>query len=252
MTSPFASKRSPLIFVLFYFILWIILFEFILPANNVLPKPSVVFQSFGALWEDYHLPSNFLNTISSIYLGIIIAYLLTHFLSHFFVTRKNFITDFIHSLNWFSKFLPGILIGFLLIYWFPRSIVIEFVFAFFTSFLSFIIFVQKKIETLPAEYIDSARSLGMSETRIRKEVIWKSLQPDIFNHIYELHLYIWSLIIAFEFIKGNYGLGNIFRQALLYRDLSALFSTFIIVGITIYLGKVIISYLNKKFAFWSL
>ncbi|MGA8264489.1 MAG: ABC transporter permease subunit, partial [Ignavibacteriaceae bacterium] len=173
-------------------------------------------------------------------------------LIHFFVTGKSFLTDFVHSFNWFSRFLPGILIGFLLIYWFPNSVVIEFVFAFFTSFLSFIIFLQKKIETLPTEYIDSARSLGISERRVRKEVIWKSLQPEIFNHIDELHLYIWSLIIAFEFIKGNYGLGNIFRQALQYKDLSALFSTFIIVGVTIFLGKTIIAYLNKKFAFWSL
>ena len=252
MASSFTSKRSPLIFVLFYFILWIILFEFILPVNSILPKPSIVLQSFGALWQDYHLPSNFLTTVSSVYLSIIIAYLLTHFLSHFLVTGKNFLTDFIHSFNWFSRFLPGILIGFLLIYWFPNSIIIEFVFAFFTSFLSFIIFLQKKIEALPTEYIDSARSLGISEKRIRKEIIWKSLQPEIFGHIYELHLYIWSLIIAFEFIKGDYGLGNIFRQALLYKDLSALFSTFIIVGVTIFLGKAIISYLNKKFAFWSL
>ncbi|MGA8265020.1 MAG: hypothetical protein WB779_11305, partial [Ignavibacteriaceae bacterium] len=94
MASSITSKRSPLIFILFYFILWIILFEFILPANNILPKPSIVFQSFGALWEDYHLPSNYLNTVSSVYLSIIIAYLLTHYLIHFFVTGKSFLTDF--------------------------------------------------------------------------------------------------------------------------------------------------------------
>ena len=252
MVSLSSSKRSPLIFILFYFILWIILFEFILPVNNILPKPSIVFQSFGALWEDYNLPFNFLDTVAAIYLSIIVAYLLVHFLSHFFVANRNFLTDFIHSFNWFSKFLPGILIGFLLIYWFPDSVVIEFIFAFSTSFLSFIIFLQNKIEKLPSEYTDAAKSLGISEKRIRKEIIWKSVQPEIFNHIYELHLYIWSLLIAFEFIKGNSGLGNIFRLALQYKDLSALFSTFIIVGVTIFLGKTVISYLNKKFAFWSL
>ena len=252
MTSLSSSKRSPLIFILFYFILWIVLFEFILPVNNFLPKPSIVFQSFGALWEDYNLPFNFLDTIAAVYLSIIVAYLLVHFFSHFFVASKSFLTDFVHSFNWFSKFLPGILIGFLLIYWFPDSFFIEFIFAFSTTLLSLIIFLQNEIEKLPDEYIDAGKSLGISEKRIRKEITWKSVQPAIFNHIYELHLYIWSLIIAFEFIKGNYGLGNIFRQALLYKDLSALFSTFIIVGVTIFLGKTVISYLNEKFAFWSL
>jgi ABC-type nitrate/sulfonate/bicarbonate transport system permease component len=155
-------------------------------------------------------------------------------------------------LNWFSEFLPGILIGLLLVYWFPGSVYIEFVFAFGTAFLSLVIFFQKRIENFNPEYIDAARSLGITENRIKRKIIWKALQPKIFNHINDLHLYIWSLIIAFEFIKGNTGLGNVFRLALLYKDLSALFSVFIIVGITIFLGRWIIKYLHKKFAFWSL
>jgi ABC-type nitrate/sulfonate/bicarbonate transport system permease component len=252
MNSSATSKRSHLIFVLIYFILWVILFEFILPVNNILPKPLIVIQSFGDLWKDYNLPFGFLNTVASVYLSILIAYLAVHYLSHIFVGRKNIIIDFIHSLNWFSTFLPGILIGLLLIYWFPGSVYIEFVFAFGTAFLSLVIFFQKSIENLKPEYIDAARSLGITENMIKRKIIWKALQPEIFNHINELHLYIWSLIIAFEFIKGNTGLGNIFRLALLYRDLSALFSVFIIVGIMIFLGKMIIKYLHKKFAFWSL
>ena len=252
MNSSASSKRSHLIFILFYFILWIILFEFILPVNNILPKPSIVIQSFGDLWKDYNLPFGFLNTVASVYLSILIAYLAVHFLNHFFIGRKSIISDFISSLNWFSKFLPGILIGLLLIYWFPASVYIEFIFAFGTAFLSLVIFFQKSIENIKPEYIDAARSLGITEGRIKRKIVWKALQPEIFNHLNELHLYIWSLIIAFEFIKGNTGLGYIFRLALLYKDLSALFSVFIIVGVTIFIGRWIIKYLHKKFAFWSL
>jgi taurine transport system permease protein len=252
MNSSITSKRPHLILVFFYFILWMILFEFILPVNNILPKPSIVIQSFGDLWKDYNLPFGFLNTVASIYLSVLIAYLAVHFLSHFLAGRKGIVSDFIQSLNWFSKFLPGILIGLLLIYWFPNSVYIEFIFAFGTAFLSLVIFFQKRIEDLRPEYVDSAKSLGVTENRIKREIIWKALQPEVFSHIDELHLYIWSLIIAFEFIKGNSGLGNIFRLALLYRDLSALFTVFIIVGVTIFLGRRIIKYLHKKFAFWSL
>jgi ABC-type nitrate/sulfonate/bicarbonate transport system permease component len=251
MNLSSTSKRSHLILVLVYFILWVVLFEFILPVNNILPKPSIVIQSFGDLWKDYHLPFGYLNTVATVYLSIIFAYLAMHLFSHFFTGKKGILIDFIHSLNWFSRFLPGILIGFLLIYWFPRSVYIEFVFAFVTAFLSLVIFSEKRIENLDVEYIDAARSLGINQNRIRKEVVWKSIQPAVFSHLNELHLHIWSLIIAFEFIKGNYGLGNIFRLALLYRDLSALFSVFIIVGVTIFIGRILIIYLHKKFAFWS-
>ncbi len=251
MTESVTSKKSPFIYVFAYFILWIVLFEFIFPVNNVLPKPSIVIQSFAALWEDYHLPVNYLDTAASVYLSILAGYLLTHFLSHFFVNGKNILSDFVHSLNWFSKFLPGILIAFLFIYWFPDSVYIEFIFAFAASFLSFVIFFRNRREHLQHEYVDAVRSLGVSEKNIRKQVIWKSVQPEIFNHIFVLHLYVWSLVIAFEFINGGYGLGNIFRQALQYRDLSAIFSTFLIVGITVFIGRQIIIFLKKKFAFWN-
>ncbi len=244
-------RRPSAIYVVTYFILWIVLFEFVLPVNNVLPKPSIVIQSFGALWDEYHLAVNYLNTTASVYLSILFAYLLLHFLSHFFDNRKSVVSDFIHSLNWFSKFLPGILIGFLLIYWFHDSLYIEFVFALLTSFFSFVIFFQKRRAHLCHEYVDAARSLGISEISIRRKVIWKSLQPEIFNHIFVLHLYIWSLVIAFEFIYGKFGIGNIFRLALQYRDLSAMFSAFLIVGITIFAGRGVIIFLKKKFAFWE-
>jgi ABC-type nitrate/sulfonate/bicarbonate transport system permease component len=249
MNKETAKNKSTLIYVLIYFILWIVLFEFILPVNNILPKPSIVWQSFSALWQDYNLPVNYLNTISSIYLSITAGYFIIHFISPIILNKKNFLTDFIHSLNWFSNFLPGIVIGMMIIFWFPESNYIEFIFVLFTSISSFIIFLQKEISNVPSEYTDAARSLGVSENKINKQVIWNSMQSDFYNHIIDLHLYIWPMIIAFEFIKGGYGLGNIFRLALMYKDLSALFSTFIITGLTIYLGIISIRFFRNKFAY---
>lgn len=248
MNKSTVQNKPTLVYVLVYFILWVVLFEFILPVNNILPKPSIVWQSFSALWEDYNLPVNYLDTISSIYLSITAGYFIVHFLSPAFLNKKNFFTYFVHSLNWFSGFLPGIVIGMLIIFWFPESNYIEFVFVFFTAVSSFIIFLHNAVKNVPREYTDAAKSLGVSEIKINRQVVWNSMRADMFDHIIDLHLYIWPMAIAFEFIKGGYGLGNIFRLALEYRDLSALFSNFLIVGITIYLGIVIIKHFKNKFA----
>lgn len=249
MKTATVRNKSTIYYVLGYFIIWAVLFEIILPANNILPSPSIVWQSFSALWEDYNLPANFLNTVSSVYLSVTAAYFLVHAISHFLLDGRNILADFIDSLNWFSNYLPGIVIGMLIIFWFPDSYYIEFIFVFFTAFSSFVIFLRREIGNVPAEFTDAARSLGVPEKKIARQVTWKAMHADMFEHILELHLYLWPMIIAFEFIKGGYGLGTIFRLALKYRDLSALFSIFLVTGLTIYLGTFIIRYFKNKFAY---
>jgi len=101
------------------------------------------------------------------------------------------------------------------------------------------------------EYIDAAASLGAGKALIARSVIWKSAEPYLIEHLLQIHLYVWSMLIAFEFIKGGYGLGMIFSRALEFKDLSALFSSLLITGITIYLGSLAIKSLKNKFFFWG-
>ncbi|MFO7446881.1 MAG: hypothetical protein R6W90_10975 [Ignavibacteriaceae bacterium] len=239
-------------YLLIYLLLWVVLFEFILPVNNILPKPSIVFISFGDLWEDYNLPVNYLSTITAVYLSLLAAYILVRLLTGSLLKTTTPVTDFIISLEWFAEFIPGIAIGLMLIYWFPDSESIEFVFAFATAFTSMMIKIKSEVNDVPGEYTFSALSLGVKQNIVNRFVVWKAVQPALIKHIFTLHFYIWSMLIAFEYIKGGYGLGTIFRLALEYKDLSALFSTFIITGITIYAGAAGIKYLRGKFFSWSI
>ncbi len=229
-------------FLLTYFLLWIILFEFILPVNQILPKPSTIIESFPDLWNDYKLLLNYLSTISVVYISIFLSFFCVKILSPYIKEKDNFISVFINSLEWFSEFIPGILIALLLIFWFPDSEYIEFVFAFATSFTSLIIKFQNESENADEEYIVAAQSLGLNESELTKQIIWKNIQPKLMAHILSLHFYIWTMLIVFEFIKGGLGLGVIFRRALEYKDLSAIFSVFLITGLTIYFGNLILKY----------
>lgn len=245
------SSKIIFYFLAAYFLLWIILFEFILPVNSILPKPSIVLISFSDLWDSYHLLLNYLLTIAVIYSAFIISYFLLKFLSQVLVRKNNLITNFIFSLKWFSDFIPGIIFGIFLIFWFPESRLIEFVFSFFIVFISLVIKFRNLSKKTNQAYIDSARSLGMNKNKIVKEVIWKNAQPGIMKQIIKLNLYVWSVIIAVEFMKGNSGIGNIFRTALEFKDLSALFSISLITGITIWISVVFLKYIKRKFFFWD-
>ena len=228
------------------------MFEFILPANQILPSPSVVILSFGALWHVYKLPVNFLITVSVVYFSLLIAYTVIYLLRNFLIKHTHILSEFIFSLNLFSKYIPGIIFGLFLLFWFPLSPYIEFVFAFGTAFFSLLIKLREEVAAVNAEYIESAISLGAGSELVRKKIIWNSAQPGLIRHLFDLHFYIWTVLIVFEYFKGQYGLGNIFRTALQYGDLSALFTNTIIIAITIYLGSHLIRYVRYKFFNWSM
>lgn len=251
ITSRRASKKIIFYFLAAYFLLWIILFEFILPVNSILPKPSIVLISFSDLWNSYHLPLNYLLTIAAIYFAFAVSYFLLKLLTTVLVRSDNLLTNFIFSLKWLSDFVPGIILGIFLIFWFPESKLIEFVFSFFIVFISLVIKFKSLLKKTNHAYIDSAKSLGMNKNQIVKKIIWKASQPEIMNQIIKLNLYVWSVMIAFEFIKGNSGIGSIFRYALEFKDLSALFSISLITGITIGISFIFLRYIKRKFFFWS-
>lgn len=247
----FKKSLKPVYYFIFsYFLLWIILFEFLLPVNNILPKPSVVIESFSSLWSEYNLLLNYLSTISVIYISLAASYLTLKLFSSYLL-KNSFISHFANSLEWFSEFVPGIIIGLLLIFWFPESEFIEFIFAFAAAFASLMIKLQNESENVKEEYILAAISLGLKENII-SGLKWKNIQPKLFEHLLNLHFYLWLIILPFEFIKGGFGLGVVFRLALDYKDLSALFSAFIITGITVFAGNIFIKLLRNKFIFWKL
>ncbi len=245
------SLRKFFSFLLIYFLLWIIFFEFVFPSGKILPQPGVVWQSFGALWFSYHILSNFLITLAAIYVSLIIAFFAVKILSNHLIKEKSFIKDFILSLNLFSEYVPGIVLALFLIFWFPDSTFIEFVFTFLLIFFA----LAKEVSnfSLPKckPYIDSARSFGLSESLINKKIIWKCILPDLKDYIFEKQIYFWSILIAFEIIKGNSGLGSVFGNALRFKDLSATFAAALIVGIIIFVIIQVLSLFAKKFIHWS-
>jgi ABC-type nitrate/sulfonate/bicarbonate transport system permease component len=245
------NKKTVFTYIALYFLLWIILFEFILPVNNILPKPSIVLESFPALVTDYQLFGNYISTILVIYLSLLAAYFAVKLFILLPVKENRIVTDFIASLEWFSEYIPGIVLGLLLIFWFPASEYIEFIFAFLTAFFSMLIRTKKEETRIPEEYLTASRSLALTENSIRKNIYWKFYQSALLKRMKSLHFYLWLILIAFEYIKGGYGIGNIFHRALIYEDISAFFSAAILTGLTIYLASTIITYIQNRIIFWK-
>lgn len=246
-----ADKKSLYKYLAAYLFLWIILFEFILPVNKILPKPSIVIQAFPSLFADYNLLPNYISTVAVIYISMIAAYFTLKILSYIGEKENRAIINFIDSLEWFSDYIPGIVLGILLIFWFPGSEYVEFLFAYLTAFSQMILRYRKTKKNVPEEYIIASEAVGFSGKEISRRVVWKFGQAELFRRMKYVHYSLWVVLIAFEYIKGGYGIGNIFQKALLFKDLSALFSTSIIVAFTVFIGNTVILYMRNKLIFWK-
>jgi ABC-type nitrate/sulfonate/bicarbonate transport system permease component len=238
-------------FFTLYFLLWIIFFEFFFPSNTILPRPSIVLESFAPLWEFYHLPQNFLITFCSIYFSLIAGFFAVKLLANFLFRGKSFIKDFLLSLGSFSEYIPGIVLALFLIIWFPNSVVVEFILSFLVAFFLILDKAARLSSNLYQPYLDSTKSFGTSTDVINKEVAWKSILPELKKYILEIHIYLWTILISFEIIKGNTGLGSVFKNALAFKDLSSLFAAALITGVVIFLIIHLLKFFLNKMIHWS-
>ena len=241
-------SRGKYAYLLIAFILfWIVLFEFVLSANSFLPSPYFVIISIGDLFSDYHILVNILSTLTAVYFSIIAALFIIWVFRIYLVNGHNLIRHTIDALGWFAGFVPSIILAFFLIYWLDGSGYVKYIFGSFSCLILFFFKLEDAAGKIGSEYIDAAVSLGADHKMISGKIRWKSVIPAVAHYVPEIHLYLWSMIIIIEYIKGGSGLGVVFRQALLYKDLPVLFSTALFTIIVILLAESLIKYLNNKY-----
>lgn len=251
MKSSSNHKHLWVYIVFSYFLTWVLFFEYILPATKLFPKPSVVLEAIDDLIRDYDLIIHFLSSIGVVYLSILTGYLIVYLIRDILLSKNTTILHIFKSMLWFARYFPAILLGIFLIYWFPGSEISEFIFAVVLNcfiLLSVILTAKKKIKS---EYVESAISFGADAKNVNRNIIWKSLLPEIKNEMFKLHMFLWSSIIVFEFIKGGYGIGVLLNSALLYNDISALVAISLLTGITIIMFYSAFRKILNRVVFWE-
>jgi len=230
--------------------LWIILTEYPFTINNIIPSPTLVYLSFYDLISEYHFFINILSSLTTVYGSMLICFIILKVKFPFLLIDSKPLKVILQLPSLF-KFIPGIVIAVLLIYWFDKLFVIKLFYAIIiTSAITFnkILLMNK---SKFSHYIDSVKSLGVSDFNINRRVIWKFVEPEIINEYKSRNLYIWSSVIVFEFIDNYEGIGFILRRALAYNDLSMIISLSIITAFVIFLGDKLIYLLKNKFYFWN-
>ena len=242
-------KKKNLIILLVVIVVYYLLFEFILPINKILPKPSLLLESFSSLWSDYHLLSSFAVSASAVYTSIIIGYLIINFTSGFWIAAFSKNENLFLPFKLF-RYFPAFFYAVIFAFWFPESILAEYFFALIASVFFLALTIKTELPDVKKEYLDSAKSLGVPETDINSKIIWKIIQPGVFESLTRLHYYLWVLVLVFEFVGEISGFGGIYDELLSYHDFAALFALAIFISLIIFAGTSFINFFKNKIIYW--
>jgi ABC-type nitrate/sulfonate/bicarbonate transport system permease component len=229
---------------------YILLFEFILPINKVLPKPFLLFESFTHIWFNYDLLSAFTYTSTIVYLSILFGFIQIYLGKVYYLKMFSLIEESAGSLRFITYATPFFFL-ILFNFWFPHNIVAEFICALLlTSFwlLKTLINESKKVRP---EYLVTARNLGLSSSEIIDEIFWKASLPVICGNIRKINYQLWIFVLIYEFIGNYHGTGSIYNLAFRYNDFTALFTIAIICGFLIWFGDFLIRQMQNKFVNWT-
>ncbi|PKL83183.1 MAG: hypothetical protein CVV24_06300 [Ignavibacteriae bacterium HGW-Ignavibacteriae-3] len=244
---PLQNKLKLYLTLLF---VYIVLFEFILPVNKILPRPTLLLESFVSIWFEYNLLYAFTITASVVYLSMLFGFIQIYIGAARYLKFYTLIEGSIQSLGLFLFLTPFFFLA-VFNFWFPQNVIAEFLFSFLAA--SFFIF-QKLIhesKNIKEEYLLVARNLKTSSYDTYQDVHWKSSLPGIFKQLRQINYQLWFLILTYEFIGDQRGVGAIYHLALQYRDFTALFTLAIMCGILIWFGDLLIKQIHSKFIRWT-
>jgi len=243
--------KSQIYFIVTLIFIYVLLFGFILPPNNFLPKPAILYDALISLFVNYNFVNSFFYTAFIVYISITIAYFLIKIFAGVWLKFLSEYSGIIETIKIF-KYLPVLFFVVLYLIWLPASLLTEILFGTLIGFSYLFSILAKTNSQKGNEYILSAESFGISSKKIYSEVRWKICKPGIYKALSKLQITLWGLILLIEFISESGGVGFILRSSFEYSDLSVLIVLAIIISLIILLGNWVLNYLHKKYIYWEI
>jgi len=244
--NTLTSSNITILFTLIYFIL----FEFAWINQSVIPKPSMLIESFISLISEYHLFDAFFETTAvlfpAIFLGVVLFEIFNKIILYVIFNLRGII-----NISSPFKYFPIIFFALLFNSVFEHSLWAEFIFIILLIFGNLITTVCEAKNSIALEYIDSAKSLGVSNGKILSKVVWEHIKPKFYGNLITIQKQTWIAVIVYEFIGSTNGIGSVYRLAYDYNDLFAIISLGIFTSIIIVLVNSILKFFIAKLVFWE-
>jgi ABC-type nitrate/sulfonate/bicarbonate transport system permease component len=248
MTDFTGYKTFAKIFAWFVLV-YIILFEFIIPFNPLFPAPSIMIETIPDLFSKY----NFANALGFTVLAVLFVPI--GGFACFYFTRTPVIKyfrkyDFTRWLPSTFNFFPVVFFVFIMALWIGDSFVGEVVALMLVSGFNQKIAMAYRVKKLPVHFSLFAQSAGISEKQINGDIFGKLLFPYAFEKIGALFFEGWMYAMFYEIVSGNEGVGRVIYTAIKYGDISTFFLVLLILIVVIYLSGLAYKAIQYKVVRW--
>ncbi|MFH0733705.1 MAG: hypothetical protein V1773_03915 [bacterium] len=245
------KKYLSLISITVFICSYLLFVELVLPVSEIIPKPSLIFESMISLFKDYGIVQSLALTSSVVYINLFLGYLLIHLFGAL-ILKLNDNIGFIAVFSFLKlfKYFPFFAGIILFVFFYNTSINGEFIF----SFLFVIVSLLNNFSCYDKDYVNKYKNFinnnKISSNKFYK-VKYKLVQPGLYNLFNKLHLTLWAAVIMYEFIALTGGLGTKYYLLLSNHDFSGFVSLAILIGFLIWIGNSISVVIKNKIIFWE-
>ncbi|MFA7290294.1 MAG: hypothetical protein WC055_15575 [Melioribacteraceae bacterium] len=201
---------------------------------------TYIWFEFVSIIEDYLVVQNLAFTSTVVYSSLAILYLFLYVILHYSPIATNALITILEKL-FFVKYIPVLVFAVVLNLLFPGKIWSEFAFAFFYSFILVLIQINKTNNRNNSEYSKFAKGLSINFESVKEKLFYSNLSKKIKN----IHYEVWLLVLVYEFINGQDGLGGVLKKGFIFNDLYAVLVVGLIIGLLIWVIDYSLSFLNK-------
>jgi len=187
-----------------------------------------------------------LRVLSGLFLGLVAAF---------------FFGFFVQSNIWLKRFLMPlvrILAPVAPVAWIPLALVLfgignqtAIFIVFMGVFFTLTIAVVRAIEVVPANIINSAKTLGATKYQIWYKVIFPAILPNVFTILRLNFIAAWMAVLAAEMTGLSDGLGAIIMTGRNLFNNEMILMGMVLIGVTGFIFDVILKTVQDKFLWWD-
>lgn len=177
----------------------------------------------GQLWQDIGV--SFARIMSAFLISLVVALPLGLVMG-----RIRFFEALLVPITEFIRYMPVVAFLPLTVVWFGVTETQKIVLIFIGTFFALLLMIMDDVQRVPREYVESARTFGMSDPRVLGRVVLPAAMPAIWDSMRLALGWCWSWLVLGEIVAAASGLG--FRITLGQRYLD----TPLIIGYILVLG----------------
>lgn len=217
--------------------------------ERLLPGPTIVLATFGRIWEGGDLPAAFRATLTRLFFGFLIAFVVGAVIGMFMQNR--WLAGFFKDAVTIGVTTPGLIWALITAIIFGNRTAGPLIAVLLTTFAIITVNVAEGVKSLPKDLIDMSKAFHVGVMKRNRDIVIPHLAPFLFTGVRYGFSIAWKVVVLTEVFASSSGIGFEMRLATQLFRLDE-FLTWILAFyvFALFLEKAVLESLERRFFRW--